>query len=107
MALFKKNKKDTETPNINYFDEVKFEYIENSSNEYLVALADHLLKHFPLIANFENLDVDEANKAISFLSGVIYALGGKVIMVKNQVFMFATTEAYENKEIINLLEDLL
>lgn len=107
MGFFKKNKGAEPITKIDFYENILFEEVKNASTEYLTKLAEHLMKKFPLIGNFESLEVDEANKAISFLSGVIYALGGKVMMVNNYSFMFATLEAYQDKNIIELLEQII
>lgn len=48
-------------------------------NTQLLDLADIVINNRPLLANFEEIaSIGEVNHAISFLSGVVYALDGSV-----------------------------
>lgn len=78
------------------YDRIIFEDLTNSDDDYLVNLANELINGNPLVINFENLDVDDANKVTAFLSGVIYAVGGKVERIRLRVFLFARTQEFKD-----------
>ena len=62
----------------------------------VMKLANKLLKGVPLIINFEEYEPIEANKIITFLSGVIYALDGEIEVIQPEIFLFATKEDYKD-----------
>lgn len=107
MGFFRKKKQDNEPLPIKYIDHLLMEEFSSSQTEYLLKLADHLKEYKPLIGNTGQLDVDDANKTIAFLSGVIYALGGRVLRINETSFMFATEHCYEDRQIINFLENIM
>ena len=104
MGLFsvgKKNKKESsviENKTVKS-DQIIFEKLHSDEDKYLTGLADQMMKGNPLILSFETLDIDQANKVIAFLSGVIYAIEGEIVNVKERVFMFATKDVYEDGSI--------
>ena len=59
-----------------------------------VGYADSLLKGIPLCLGFGELDIDEANKIIAFLSGVVYAINGTAKQLNETAFLFATKENF-------------
>ncbi|AIO19142.1 Cell division protein SepF [Candidatus Izimaplasma bacterium HR1] len=59
-------------------------------------LANKLLKGTPLMMNFEEFNVIEANKVITFLSGVTYAINGEIEMIQDKIFLFATKQDYKD-----------
>ena len=59
-----------------------------------VGYADNLLKGIPLCLGFGELEIDEANKIIAFLSGVVYAVGGVAKQLNDNAFLFARKEEF-------------
>ncbi len=56
----------------------------------LLALADELKNGHPLIVDFSKIKTDAAlNKSLAFLSGVAYALDGKIVTLNETIFVFA------------------
>ena len=75
-------------------------------NTQLIDLADILMANRPLLANFEEIkSVSEVNYAISFLSGVVYALGGSVYSLGNESRLFATKVAFEDGTLLKYVKD--
>ncbi len=62
----------------------------------VMKLANKLLVGVPLFVNFEHYDPIEANKVITFLSGVIYALDGEIEVIQPTIFLFATKTDYKD-----------
>jgi cell division inhibitor SepF len=52
-------------------------------------MVDSLLESKPLIINLEKLEREKARKIFDFLSGAIYAIGGRVQKVSENIFVFA------------------
>ena len=46
----------------------------------------------PLILNFEALHIDRANKAIAFMSGVVYAISGHIVEINETTYLFGNKE---------------
>lgn len=56
----------------------------------LLSLADQLKDGHPLIVDFSKIKTDAAlNKSLAFLSGVAYALDGKIVTLNETIFVFA------------------
>lgn len=51
------------------------------------AVADYIKGQKAVIVNFENTNTDVAKRIIDFMSGTVYALGGKLTKVGKNVFM--------------------
>ncbi len=79
---------------------------DENMNTQLIDLADILMANRPLLANFEEIkSVSEVNYAISFLSGVVYALGGTVYSLSNETRLFATGVAFEDGTLQKYVKD--
>ncbi|PAT01856.1 hypothetical protein CI105_05055 [Candidatus Izimaplasma bacterium ZiA1] len=76
------------------FDRVEFVLFNDDID--VLKTADKLLEGRPLIVNFEEFDKIEANKILTFLSGVIYALDGEIEQIQDKIFLFATKEDYKD-----------
>ena len=72
----------------------------------LLDLADIVMANRPLLANFEEIkSVGNVNHAISFLSGVVYALDGEVHRLGEETRLFATGEALEDGTLQRYIKD--
>lgn len=72
----------------------------------LLDLADIVIANRPLLANFEEIqNVGEVNHAISFLAGVVYALGGEVYCLGDETRLFATAKAFEDGSLQKYIKD--
>ena len=78
----------------NAIDRVEFITMERQVD--VMKLANKLLVGVPLIVNYDNYDPIEANKVITFLSGVIYALDGEIEVIQPTIFLFATKTDYKD-----------
>ena len=65
-----------------------------------------ILAGYPVLANFENLDKDEANKLLAFVSGVLYAMDGKILKIQARMFLLARKEEFEDGTLYQYYEDL-
>ena len=88
-------------------DQIVFEKLQSDDDVYLTGLADQMLNGHPLILSFEPLDIDQANKVVAFLSGVVYAVKGEIVIVKEKVFMFATSDVYDDGSMEDFLKDIV
>ncbi|MGI9859916.1 cell division protein SepF [Moorella naiadis] len=61
------------------------------SFEQAAGLAENLKNYRPLICNVESIPLEEARRIIDFLSGAVYALGGRVRKVTGGIFLFTTS----------------
>lgn len=75
-------------------DKVEFVLMEKNIDVY--KLGDKLLKGNPLIVNFEEHNIVEANQVIMFLSGITYAIDGEIEMIKEKIFLFATKQDFKD-----------
>ncbi len=72
------------------------EFIVMDKQVDVMKLANKLLKGIPLVVNYEDYEAIEANKVITFLSGVIYAIDGEIEVIQPTVFLFATKDDYKD-----------
>jgi cell division inhibitor SepF len=110
MGLFSKNKKnknDVILEKVSTYEKIIFESLKSDDDKYLTKLADSLMNGQPLILNFDELDIDQANKVIAFLSGIVYAVKGEILNVKEKVFMFALGDVYEDGSMDDFLKEIV
>lgn len=100
-----KNKKEEQTTKLPNFqdysvntayDRIVFEDLDTDDDDFIVSLANEVINGNPLVLNFDKLEVDQANKVVAFLSGVMYAVGGKIEKINSRVFLFARTQEYKD-----------
>ena len=106
MGLFSKNKKVAtyEPPKRT---KVAFIQLRNSSDEELTKLAREIIMGIPLIINFTKLEIDDANKAIAFLSGVVFAIDGVILQFDDQKgIMFADSRVYDDGSVKDLIAEI-
>ncbi len=112
MGLFSKSKKNKDQ-NVDLDDKkltsdlIIFEKLQNDDDVYLTGLADQMIDGHPLILNFEPLDIDQANKVIAFLSGIIYAIKGEIVNIQEKVFMFAKSDVYDDGSMEDFLKEIV
>ena len=73
-------------------------------DSYAKELVIKLREGSPLVINFEDINEISANKYLAFLSGAAVAFDGKIVKIKNNVFLFAKKEDFIDgslKEFIN------
>jgi len=76
------------------FDRVEFIVMEKELD--VLKFGDKLLYGTPLIVNFEEYNEVEANKVITFLSGVTYAIDGEIEQIQEKIFLFASKQDYKD-----------
>jgi cell division inhibitor SepF len=76
------------------FDKVEFVLCDKDTD--IFKLADRLLVGFPLVVNFEEINEIEANKIITFLSGITYSIDGEIEVIREKIYLFATKKDYRD-----------
>ena len=92
MGLFGKKKEEKPVDNTPARNKMIMENLTDPDKA--VGYADSLLKGIPLCLGFGELDIDEANKIITFLSGVVYAVDGVAKKLNDNAFLFARKEEF-------------
>ena len=103
MAFFKKKPTENEyvkaqtqmneEPVVKASERIFFDEITGDDQRTLF-LIDKLVKHQPLVLNFERVDIPTANKVLAFIAGAVYALHGKTIKIDDKIYMFALAEEF-------------
>lgn len=76
-------------------------------DEQFIELAEILITNRPIIANFEEIrTVAEVDRAVAFLSGVVYALNGEVHRIGKETFLFATEIALKDGSLRYYVSDV-
>ncbi len=120
MGLFNRKKKDfqfssynqksllgKDAPKMTSFDKIDYILIRDSSDDELFKVCDKILDGRPVLVKFEKLDIQSANKMLSFMSGVVYATYGKIIKVESQLFLMARKEEFEDGSLYQYVDDLV
>lgn len=109
MGLFSKKKKADQKvePELSTYDRLIFEELESDDDHYLIGLVDKMIKGSPLILNFDSLNIDQANKVIAFLSGVVYVIKGEIVHIQEKVFLFANQDVYKDGTIEEFLKEIV
>lgn len=94
------------SPIITSFDKINYVVVNDNSNEKLFDVCDRILSGHPVLVKVENLDINDANKMLSFLSGVIYATDGKIINIESRLFLMGRKEEFEDGSLYQYYEDL-
>lgn len=84
-------------------DRVIFTKMNEETDVY--DLANGLLKGKPIVVNFEEYNAIEANKIITFLSGVTYAIDGEIEVIQRFIFLFATKDDYKDGSLRKFVEE--
>jgi cell division inhibitor SepF len=101
---FLKKKQNTEP--IPMQEQIIFDKVLHASDDYLLKQADLIISSKPIVLNFDELDIDESNKAIAFLSGIVYATQGQVIVIKDKVMLFARDLCFEDGSLKLFIEEI-
>ena len=88
------------------FDKIQFVVINDNSDEKLFETCESLLSGHPLLVKFENLNIQDANKMLAFISGVVYATEGKIFKVESHLFLMGRKEEFEDGSLYQYYEDL-
>ena len=103
MSLFKKKPLENEYQRAQHSmnqesttkacERILFEIVTGDDQKTLFFI-DNLMKHRPLVLNFEQVDVPTANKVLAFIAGAVYALKGKTIKIDEKIYLFALPEEF-------------
>ena len=64
-------------------------------DDQMLELADAILSNCPVLINFDTVkDVNKSNHILSFLSGIIYAVGGEAYQIGKELYLIATDKAF-------------
>jgi cell division inhibitor SepF len=77
------------------------EFLKLVSAAQAQELADKVMAGKPLVVNFEDVDVSEANQVIAFLSGIVYVINGVNLQMQKKVFLFSNSENLEDGSIMD------
>lgn len=85
MALFKA-KKEEFTSSIQ-FEDLKFYRIQDSTKIY--DYAERIMHRVPIVLNFSDCLITEANEVLLFLTGVLYACDGEIVKIQDKIYLMA------------------
>ena len=85
MGLFSKKQK-IEATDVD-FEELKFYRVTDSKGIY--EYAEELMHRVPVVLNFTDCLISEANEVLMFLSGVLYACDGEIVKIQDKIYLMA------------------
>ncbi|MGW8957171.1 cell division protein SepF [Paenibacillus sp. NPDC055715] len=83
----RKNQKGNNVVSIHSQKNVKVVLYEPRSYDEAQEIADHIRSHRSVVVNLQRIRKDQALRIIDFLSGTVYALGGGISKVGNNIFL--------------------
>lgn len=69
------------------FDDLKFYRVSDSKGIY--DYAEQIMHRYPIVLNFTECTISEANEILMFLSGVLYACDGEIVKIQDKVYIMA------------------
>lgn len=85
MSLFNK-KTVIESTDVD-LEDVKFYRVQDSTAIY--DYAEVIMHRVPIVLNFDNCLISEANEVLLFLTGVLYACDGEVVKIQDKIYLMA------------------
>ncbi len=85
MGLFS-NKSKVEATDV-AFDDLKFYRVTDSKGIY--DYAEQIMHRYPIVLNFSDCLISEANEVLMFLSGVLYACDGEIVKIQDKIYIMA------------------
>ena len=85
MSLFEKKREPT-TPDIG-FDSLEFYRVQDSTKIY--EYAERIMHRIPIVLNFADCLITEANEVLMFLTGVLYACDGEIVKIQDKIYLMA------------------
>lgn len=86
-------------------ERIIFDEVTTDDDNYIIDLAKELIMGRPLVLNFNNVHVDIANKIVSFLSGVIFAIDGIIEEIDKKIFLFARKQEFKDGSLKIFIND--
>ncbi|MBP5427372.1 MAG: cell division protein SepF [Clostridiales bacterium] len=101
-AAVRKNTQDGKTMNLNAMSsKMKVIVMQPENFDDAQEICDYLKEKKPTVINLENVEKENAQRVIDFLSGAVYALEGTIQKVASGIFIVAP----HNIDIMNDLDD--
>ncbi|MFW5794665.1 MAG: cell division protein SepF [Bacillota bacterium] len=85
MGLFSRKKKIE--PTDVEFDDITFIKVNDNKNIY--KYAELIMHREPVVFNFTDALISEANEVLIFLSGVLYACDGEIVKIQDKIYLMA------------------
>ena len=84
MGFFSKNKI---TPTNVDFEDLTFVKVNDNKDVY--KYAEIIMHRMPIVLNFTDCLISEANEVLMFLTGVLYACDGEIVKIKDKIYLMA------------------
>ncbi|MET3208819.1 UNVERIFIED_CONTAM: cell division inhibitor SepF [Paenibacillus sp. PvR008] len=101
----RKNQKGNNVVSIHSQKNVKVVLFEPRSYDEAQEIADHIRSHRTVVVNLQRIRKDQALRIIDFLSGTVYALGGGISKVGNNIFLCTPDTVEIQGSITEILAD--
>ena len=111
MKLFRKKQntkvepvREVEEKRITPLKRMQFKKLIDSDEDALI-LVEEFKKNNPLCINFVDLSDTANNKMLAFLSGAVIALGGSIIELKPDVYIFVNSADFLDEDLRDFIEE--
>ncbi len=101
MGLFSKSKK-IENTDVD-FDDIKFFRVTDSKGIY--DYAELVMHRYPIVLNFTDCLISEANEVLMFVSGVLYACDGEIVKIQDKIYVMAQKSDLNGPTLTKFIND--
>jgi cell division inhibitor SepF len=101
MGLFSKKNK-IESTDVD-FDDIKFFRVTDSKAIY--DYAELIMHRLPIVLNFSDCLISEANEVLMFLTGVLYACDGEIVKIQDKIYVMAQKSDLNGETLNKFIND--
>lgn len=87
------------------YDKIFHIAVNGTEQEELLKICDTIISGIAVLASFDKVTTEDANYMLSFISGVVYAMGGEIFKIDNKLFLFGSKEAYDDGSLRQYVEE--
>lgn len=85
------------------FDQLQFFRVTDSKGIY--DFADKIMRRYPIVLNFTDCLISEANEVLLFITGVLYACDGEIVKIQDKIYLLAQKSDLLGPTLTNFIND--
>jgi len=85
------------------FDDLKFYRVQDTSGIY--EYAEMIMHRMPVVLNFSDCLITEANEVLMFLTGVLYACDGEIVKIQDKIYLMAQKSDLQGPTLQKFIHD--
>lgn len=85
------------------FDQLQFFRVTDAKGIY--DFADKIMRRYPIVLNFSDCLISEANEVLLFITGVLYACDGEIVKIQDKIYLLAQKSDLLGPTLTNFIND--